>query len=826
MPKPRQASQKQLRLKPDKLRAPASTEVDAYIFIKENLRALNWDTRNPEKVATGQVYTQNECLSNAEIKRLLGLNRPENIIKVTENILWVVEAKRSHGEIAKAVSEAEDYAKALNKSSLFKVAFISGVAGNEHDSFIIQTRYLRHGAYTPVSLNSVELTGLLSPENASHILSTNDPNIDDPPIDEKLFIAKAEYINEILHLGAVNPHMRANVMAALLLSKLSSTGPNVEEESPAVLIEDINSRVRSVLKSQKKPEFEEYIRIALPASSDNHFKFRKALVDTIQQLDLLNIKSAMNSGADWLGAFYEVFLKYASWAQDLGIVLTPRHITRFIADVMSVRANDIIYDPTCGTGGFLVAAFDAVKQKVSANHLGIFKRNAVFGVEQDSGIAALAVVNMIFRGDGKNNIIEGNCFNKFLKRSTNEGVPTARYVTEQAADPPITKVMMNPPFALKRGSDKEYRFVNQALDQMETGGTLFSVLPYSAMVRPGQYASWRRHQLLPGHTLLAVVTFPGDLFYPVGITSVGIFTRKGIPHDPNSNVLWIRALNDGLLKSKGKRLPNVKAKNDLTAIRDTLKAYLENPSYSVTGVNQFIKRAPIDPADKQLELVPEAYLDQAEPTHDEVVAAMESSMRELLAFLIKINRAILNPKIIRQTPLAIRQRPTQWRKFFVTDFFDLKRGNFHSIANLDAGTYPTISRVSTDNGLVGFYDKPNRARIWNPGTITVSTVTGDAFVQPLPFIATDNVVLCIPNAQHERMSLTEIFFVRLMIEFVKWRYSYGRQCYKTKFAKTEITLPVTSNGEPDKEYMREVVESTTHWPLVQEVFENTKKAKL
>jgi len=133
-----------------------------------------------------------------------------------------------------------------------------------------------------------------------------------------------------------------------------------------VLIGDINARVRTVLTNQKKAEFEEYIRIALPASQDNHVKFRQALVDTIQELDLLNIRSAMNSGADWLGAFYEVFLKYASWAQDLGIVLTPRHITRFVADVMNVQPNDLVYDPTCGTGGFLVSAFDAVKQRANA----------------------------------------------------------------------------------------------------------------------------------------------------------------------------------------------------------------------------------------------------------------------------------------------------------------------------------------------------------------------------------------------------------------------------------------------------------------------------
>ena len=122
----------------------------------------------------------------------------------------------------------------------------------------------------------------------------------------------------------------------------------------------------------------------------------------------------MNSGADWLGAFYEVFLKYASWAQDLGIVLTPRHMTKYIADVMDIRPNDIIFDPTCGTGGFLVAAFDSVKQKSNSHQLGEFKRNSVFGIEQDAGVAALAVVNMIFRGDGKNNIVEGNCFSKHL----------------------------------------------------------------------------------------------------------------------------------------------------------------------------------------------------------------------------------------------------------------------------------------------------------------------------------------------------------------------------------------------------------------------------
>jgi len=796
---------------------PASTEVDAYLFIKDNLRSLGWDTKNPEKVASGQVWTQNECLSNPEIKRLLGLERPENIVKVTDKILWVIEAKRSHAQLDKAGIEAEEYARKLNESKVFKAAFISGVAGNEHDAFLIRTKFLRGNTFVPVSMNAAEVTGLLSPSNCEQILRSGEPNLDNPPIDEKLFIARAEEINEILHLGAVNPHQRANVMAALLLSKLSSTEPNIEEKSPMTLIGDINTRVKAVLANQQKQEFEEYIRIALPASKDNHFKFRQALVDTIQQLDLLNIKSAMNSGADWLGTFYEVFLKYANWAQDLGIVLTPRHITRFIADVMAIRPNDLIFDPTCGTGGFLVAAFDAVKQRANAAQVAAFKRNAVFGIEQDAGIAALAVVNMIFRGDGKNNIIEGNCFAKFLKPSTNNGAPTARYTDKQSADPPVTKVMMNPPFALKRGSDKEHKFVEQALHQMQDGGTLFSILPYSAMVRPGGYLSWRKSQLLPCHTLLAVVTFPGDLFYPVGVTSVGVFIRKGKPHDVKAKVLWIRAMNDGLLKSKGKRLPNNKAKNDLDMVRDELRSFIDNPGMRVQGVNQFIKAAPIDHSDIQLELVPEAYLDQAEPTHEDIVNGMAANIRNLLAYLIKIDKAQLSPDLIRAA-LATSARPKRWQRFVVTDFFHLKRGHFHSIANLDSGIYPTISRVGTDNGLVGFYDKPQKAKVWEPGTVTVSTVTGDAFIQPIPFIATDNVVQCVPKEPYRDMGLEWRLFAQLMINQVKWRYSYGRQCYMRKFAKTEILMPV-KNGKLDLAYMKAVVDATLHWPIVKQVFE-------
>jgi len=219
---------------------PRDTEVDAYIFIKDNLKDLGWDIRNPARVATGQVYTQNECLSHPEIKRLLVLKRPENIIKVTEKVLWVIEAKRSHLELDQALYEAKTRADKLNESKLFQVRFISGVAGNTLDGFIIKTMFVNAQEVSQIIWNGVAVSGLLSPKNLKDILASNSPVIEDTVINEKLFLTRAKRINEILHLGAVNPHQRAGVMAALLLSMLSDTGPNIEERSPTILISDIN----------------------------------------------------------------------------------------------------------------------------------------------------------------------------------------------------------------------------------------------------------------------------------------------------------------------------------------------------------------------------------------------------------------------------------------------------------------------------------------------------------------------------------------------------------------------------------------------------------
>lgn len=150
----------------------------------------------------------------------------------------------------------------------------------------------------------------------------------------------------------------------------------------------------------------------------------------------------------------------------------------------------------------------------------------------------------------------------------------------------------------------------------------------------------------------------------------------------------------------------------------------------------------------------------------------------------------------------------KFKRFYVTDFFELERGDFHSIDSLDSGAYPTVSRDTLNNGIVGFYDKPKNAKIYPKFTITISTVSGDAFLQLKEFIATDNVLMCIPKS---KLRKTTIFFIQAMINKAKWRYSYGRQCYKRVFGKTEIYLPIQRNDSLNEDIIEEIVKNTSYW---------------
>jgi type I restriction enzyme M protein len=602
------------------------SEFSSYVFIKNDLGSMGWNTRNPTRNDQGHLYTQQECLDHPEIAAGLGKQRPEYVVKIQEDSFWVIEAKATREQIDDAFQEAVSYAKDINKSKFVKAKIITGVAGNDDDGYLVYTSFLRSdGSITPVKYNNKKITGFLSPSQARYLIDNNTAELNELATDEVLLFAIAERINEELHKASINKDLRATVMSSVLLSMVSDTLPNFNA-SPDVFIKDINNRAEDVLIHHAKREFAEYIELRLPQEDSAKAKYKAAVVKVFFLLRKINIKAAMDGSHDLLGKFYEVFLKYGNGAKDIGIVLTPRHITEFSSEVLDINSDDLVYDPACGTGGFLVAAYDRVR-KNEPEKVEMFKKRRIFGVEQQANVAALAIVNMIFRGDGKSNIINGDCLSLNLNRKVQNSEITAEYQKEVGERKPVSKVLMNPPFALKREDEQEFTFVEHALDQMTDGGLLLCVLPISVMYASGRELAWRK-QLLEKNSVLTVISFPNDLFYPqASVEPVIIVIKKGLPQEESEQTLFVRITDDGFIKLKKRRLHHGKP-SQMDQLAPEIKKFIFGELVNETkGVLQAKK---IALNDKNLEIIPQQYLDNAILKIDDLKLSLSSLQSELL----------------------------------------------------------------------------------------------------------------------------------------------------------------------------------------------------
>jgi type I restriction enzyme M protein len=210
---------------------PTDTEMEACKFILDQLQEHGWNIKNPSRNAAGQVWTQNQCLAHPEIKRALGNTRPENIVKLAETRIWIIEAKRDRRALDKALDEAaNDYAAPIIRGRLLDVPLVSGVAGNGDTGYLVRTKIRVRGSWQTVTINGQPATALLTPSQADTLLRQGAAAIKDYIPPPALFLHTAERINEILHSGSINKNERAKVMASLLLSVIDEPGPNVDAD--------------------------------------------------------------------------------------------------------------------------------------------------------------------------------------------------------------------------------------------------------------------------------------------------------------------------------------------------------------------------------------------------------------------------------------------------------------------------------------------------------------------------------------------------------------------------------------------------------------------
>lgn len=247
-----------------------------------------------------------------------------------------------------------------------------------------------------------------------------------------------------------------------------------------------------------------------------------------------------NSAEDFLGRFYGEFMSYSGGdGQTLGIVLTPKHITELFCDLAQLEVSDKVFDPCCGTAGFLIAAMHAmVKKSDDESQRRSIKRDQLFGIELQSYMFTIATTNMILRGDGKSNLHNLDFLRQNPKQLQLKG---------------CTVGMMNPPYSQgsKANPDLyEISFTEHLLDSLTEGARAIVIVPQSSVTGKSKEEQHIKNNILKNHTLEGVITLNKNTFYGVGTNPcIAVFTA-GIPHDKNHICKFINFEDDGFIVSK------------------------------------------------------------------------------------------------------------------------------------------------------------------------------------------------------------------------------------------------------------------------------------
>lgn len=253
---------------------------------------------------------------------------------------------------------------------------------------------------------------------------------------------------------------------------------------------------------------------------------------------------------DTQGDVYEYLINEIGSAGKNGQFRTPRHLIQFMCEIIDPDWTDKICDPACGTGGFLVGAYQHILTKYSSpdeitddeNGLKRFKKyggdaisrkevwdtlheKAFFGYDVDQTMVRIGLMNLMLHG---------------IKIPQIENTDTLSKIYDQRyADGEYSVIMANPPFTgrvdkggmsdkLKiDGTQSELLFLVRISKMLRSGGKAAVIIPEGVLFGGSKAQKATREILLKDNQLEAVISLPSGAFKPyTGVkTSVLIFTK-------------------------------------------------------------------------------------------------------------------------------------------------------------------------------------------------------------------------------------------------------------------------------------------------------------
>ncbi len=576
-----------------KTKNEARTDIDVFNFLtNERVFAEKWNTK---KINNTHVI---ECLSKASKSGkenrgepdLIYLNENKKILILIENKDKIKDhaSKKGNRPQSFAIDGIKHYLKFFNNNNNipeitkryltdFKIIGIA-FSGNINDKLnrLITTFIIKNS-----KIENINIQELL---NENDYLSLFE-NLDLELITNNISKSSSE-INRVLR--NVDSQKRPVLLSALMIClyekdnfkndfKESYQNWNIKN-----IIRNIPTTINDILLNEDI--FQSKIDILLNELSfiktDKDLNDTEILKEILQELEnnvipLFNKKTTY----DIIGKFYEEFLRYAGISNvKRGIVLTPSHITKLFTELIEIRTNDIIFDPACGTGAFLIAGMNKLIEIISNSDIADkqtriknIKQKQLLGFEKSNTMYSLAISNMLFRGDGKSKIHNID----FFANTSNEILDNFK----------PTIGLINPPYG---GNDnksnptkKEIQFVERMLDKVSRYGIV--IAPLSTFFKEAVV----RNRILSKHTLKYVINMPYELFQPNASThtAIAIF-ETNLPHN-NKKVVFTDLKDDGFVLSKHKGRTDVY--NKWNTIKNKLINSLKKPEKFLDNINLVYK---------------------------------------------------------------------------------------------------------------------------------------------------------------------------------------------------------------------------------------------
>jgi type I restriction enzyme M protein len=249
------------------------------------------------------------------------------------------------------------------------------------------------------------------------------------------------------------------------------------------------------------------------------------LRDILDKVDEISIDHMTDAHFFTLSQVYEdLLLKMGEKNSDGGQFFTPREVIRAMVHTLQPKIGETIYDPCCGTGGFLAVAYEHIARDLgdapSSTDIDQLKHDTFFGREKENLVFPIALANLVLHGIDQPNLWHGNTLTK-----------RATYSALFDHAPKVFDVILtNPPFGGKEGKDaqKNYAyatgstqvlFVQDILSELSSDGRCAMVLDDGFLFRKDESAFVEtKRKLVDECDLWAIVRLPVGVFVGAGAT--------------------------------------------------------------------------------------------------------------------------------------------------------------------------------------------------------------------------------------------------------------------------------------------------------------------